>query len=54
VEEWSESDCDEAMECIACAHADNEWADVLDDVAFTVRIRKLAKEHSHARRHRAA
>lgn len=54
VDEWSESDRDEAMECIACAHADNERADVLDDVAFTVRIQKLAKEHSHARRHRAA
>jgi hypothetical protein len=51
---WSESDRDEAMECIACAIADNERADVLDDVAFTFRIRRLAKEQSHARKHRAA
>jgi hypothetical protein len=48
-EEWSESDRDEAMECIAYADADNERADVFEDVAFTLRIRKLAKEQSHAR-----
>jgi hypothetical protein len=54
VDEWSESDRDEAIQYIAFATADNERADVLDDVAFTLRTRKLAKEPSHARRRRGA
>ncbi len=44
VKEWTDEDFDIAINAVARAYADLEWADVLEGVAFTLRVRGLSKE----------
>lgn len=52
--EWSDDDLQEALEVVWQAYVDYERADLLEDVSLMIRTHKLAKEHRHASRHRAA
>lgn len=53
--EWSDTDRDAAMNAVCRVYGDLEWANVLEDAAFSIRVSGLGKEQERgASRHRAA
>ena len=47
-DEWTDEDFDIAINAVARAYADLEWADVLEGVAFKLRVRGLNKERQRS------
>ncbi len=48
VKEWTDEDFDVAVNAVAKAYADLEWSDVLEGVAFKLRVRGLNKERQRS------